>query len=81
MKLACLYIKRTESGRFAIVGVYFNDLSIVGHPELVFELKNALSKRFQMSELGPVKTCIGISITRDNKKGIMLFAAKKSAVI
>ncbi|KMS93753.1 hypothetical protein BVRB_028310, partial [Beta vulgaris subsp. vulgaris] len=30
----CLYFKRTDSDRFSLVGVYVDDLPIIGHPEM-----------------------------------------------
>src|SRR4051812_31327313 len=61
----CLYLKRNSSNRFCIIGVYVDDLPIIGHPELVLELKNALKQRFEMSDLGKLKNCIGIGVHRD----------------
>jgi hypothetical protein len=45
-----------------MVGVYFDDLPIVGHPGLDSALKTALSDRFHMTDLGPLQTCVGIQI-------------------
>ena len=45
-----------------MVGVYVDDLPIVGHPSLVSNLKTALSDRFHMTVLGPLQTCVGIQI-------------------
>ena len=73
----CLYFKRTPEKRYVMVGVYVDDLPIIGHPELVNELKQALSVRFEMSDFGTLKSCIGIEIARDNGRGIVFMSQTK----
>jgi transposase InsO family protein len=59
----CLYLRRSGS-RFVIVGLYVDDFPIIGHPELVMETKQALSRRFSMSDLGRLHEFIGVEIAR-----------------
>ena len=73
----CLYIKHDPSGRYCIVGVYVDDLPIIGHPELVLKLKDALSCRFKMSDLGCLKSCIGIGINRNYQDGSVFLEQEK----
>ncbi|CEP00028.1 hypothetical protein PBRA_007762 [Plasmodiophora brassicae] len=61
---SCLYFKRGPTGRLVIVGVYVDDIPIVGHPELVQETKSALSKRFKMSDMGELQSVIGFDVDR-----------------
>jgi len=49
-----------------IIAIYVDDLLITGqdHKE-IDDIKGALSKRFQISDLGPVSFYLGMTITRD----------------
>lgn len=55
-----------------IVSIYVDDLKITGSSmtDINF-LKQALSKRFQMVDLGPISYYLGISITRDRPNRIL----------
>jgi hypothetical protein len=74
---SCLYIKRSENGRFVIVGVYVDDFPIVGHPEMVDEIRSALSLKFKMSDLGTLRSCLGIEIDRDAAKRTVFLSQKR----
>ncbi len=49
-----------------IIAIYVDDLLITGqdHKE-IDDIKGALSKRFQISDLGPVSFYLGMTVTRD----------------
>lgn len=50
------------------IAVYVDDLLIAGpSKEEIQELKNALSDRFQMTDLGPCSHYLGMVVTRDRK--------------
>jgi hypothetical protein len=66
----CLYSK-TSSGKKVIVSLYVDDLTIVGNSKLIQDLKAKLKSRFNISELGSVRTCLGLQVERDVKKGTL----------
>ena len=43
---------------------------LIGHPELVSELKYHLKKKFNVSDLGMLSHCIGVEIYRDQNNGV-----------
>jgi hypothetical protein len=58
----CLYFKK--DGQLSVL-VYVDDLLIAGRRKQVDELKRTLSSTFNMKNLGPVETFLGITIQRD----------------
>ena len=55
-----------------IVSIYVDDLKITGSsPSEIRCIKQALSERFQMVDLGPISYYLGISITRDRPNRIL----------
>jgi len=49
-----------------IVTAYVDDLKIIGRDKQAIQrLKNALSERFDMTDLGPISYYLGMSVTRD----------------
>jgi len=49
--------------------LYVDELQLIGHPELVREVKAALSARFQMIDLGRLSNFIGIEIEHNSDYG------------
>jgi Reverse transcriptase (RNA-dependent DNA polymerase)/GAG-pre-integrase domain len=59
------------------IAVYVDDLLIIGpHMATIDKLKNALSERFKMTNLGPVAFYLGMTITRDRRKRILRIGQK-----
>jgi transposase InsO family protein len=59
------------------IAVYVDDLLIAGpSKEEIQELKNALSGRFQMTDLGPCSHYLGMAVTRDRKNRTIRFSQK-----
>ncbi|KAM4060935.1 reverse transcriptase (RNA-dependent DNA polymerase) [Hirsutella rhossiliensis] len=53
----------------SIIAIYVDDLLLTGAcPREVQRIKDALSKRFQMTDLGPCSHCLGIKVTRDRAR-------------
>jgi hypothetical protein len=54
------------------IAVYVDDLLIIGKEKVkIQELKNRLSTRFSMSDLGPVAYYLGMAVTRDRPNRIL----------
>ena len=61
----CLYILRSY-GILLVIILYVDDLLIAGndHSELL-RVNRYVSQRFKMKDLGQVKECLGIQVSRD----------------
>ena len=65
----CIFYKKTNKG-CCFISLYVDDLVITGGDNgQIREIKNALSLEFEMKDLGPISTCLGMEITRDQVKG------------
>lgn len=67
----CVYIKRKENS-LSIIAVYVDDLFVISNS--IFEKKcivESLKQNFDAKDLGPVKNCLGMKVTRDRKNGIL----------
>jgi hypothetical protein len=62
----CLFVKRDET-EFAIVGVYVDDLNIMGTSKAVTNTKSLHEKNFEMKDLGKMSFCIGFQIEHCSK--------------
>jgi hypothetical protein len=58
----CLYVKRNEINEFIILALYVDDLTLVGSNLMISETKTALKARFDITDLGSIKTCVGIQV-------------------
>lgn len=62
---SCVYVKRDDSGVFYIL-VYVDDLLLVTNDTTqLAAIKAALSKRFEMKDMGEAHFILGVQITRD----------------
>jgi len=67
-----------DKHKIIIVAAYVDDLLIFANDiEEKKRLKQELMKRFKIKNLGPIKNCLGIRITRDRKKGKLTLDQQK----
>src|SRR5207302_1472558 len=69
----CVYVKSTSEGRVIILALYVDDTAIAYHPkdEDIWEADQAaLSKQYQITDLGELKWFLGMEVQRDREKGI-----------
>ena len=55
----CLFYKHVN-GHLIMIGVYVDDLVVVGRGDDIYQLQRALEKRFEVRELGDISQCLGI---------------------
>ncbi|KAL0404121.1 UNVERIFIED_CONTAM: Retrovirus-related Pol polyprotein from transposon TNT 1-94 [Sesamum radiatum] len=64
----CVYFKKFPDGTFIALLLYVDDMLIVGKDVMkVNQLKEELSKSFEMKDLGKAQQILGMQITRDRK--------------
>ena len=55
----CVFIKKSEKG-YMIIGIYVDDLNIIGTLEELLNTVNYLKKEFEMKDVGRTKFCLGL---------------------
>jgi hypothetical protein len=61
-----LYTKFDEQGYIVLISLYVDDLIITGNAEkLIDEIKEQLSKVFEMKDLGELHYCLGLEVWRN----------------
>ncbi|CAM9628884.1 unnamed protein product, partial [Choristocarpus tenellus] len=69
---ACLYVKRSEDGRVAVLFHYMDDITLTGnYHEEITRMKNNLLTKYEGRDLGTPDKLVGVAITRD-EAGITL---------
>ncbi|CAM9822090.1 unnamed protein product, partial [Choristocarpus tenellus] len=69
---ACLYVKRSEDGRIAVLFHYVDDISLTGNfLEEIKRMKSTLLTKYEGRDLGTPDKLVGVAITRD-EPGITL---------
>lgn len=61
----CLFLNRTASGRLCIAALHVDNVIIIGHPELVAEIKRGVLTKFKCTDLGELRYCLGIEIKQN----------------
>jgi Reverse transcriptase (RNA-dependent DNA polymerase)/GAG-pre-integrase domain/Zinc knuckle len=59
----CIFVKGDRT-KFVIISIYVDDLNLIGTEKEISETKTALSKEFEMKDLGLGTYCLGVEITR-----------------
>lgn len=73
----CIYYFRNESAMMFLT-VWVDDLLLfTNNQSLKIEIKTKLNQKFSMTDLGEVKQCIGMNISRDRKAGTITLDQRK----
>jgi len=72
----CVYVKRV-GGKLCIIALYVDDLILIGHEELLTQIKQQLHKRFKMSDLGELRYALGIEVIRDSTANTITLSQEK----
>lgn len=65
----CIYIKKSKDC-YIVIGLHVDDFYCFSNSvEETYRLKSAIAKSFKMRDLGAVKECLGMRVTRDRNKG------------
>ena len=71
-----LYIK-IKDGDAIIICVYVDDLIFIGsNPSMFKEFKNAMTREFEMTDIGPMAYYLGI-LVKQKEKGIFISQAMR----
>ncbi|XP_060672707.1 wall-associated receptor kinase-like 10 [Ziziphus jujuba] len=74
----CVYIQKFSGGNFIALLLYVDDMLIVGQDAMkISKLKKALSKSFDMKDLGPAQQILGMQIIRDRKNRRLWLSQEK----
>ena len=69
VKDTCVYVKMSRNEQLIILGLFVDDM-IISYCKLDelewFEIKNALMKKYELSDEGDAKTIVGMHLTRRN---------------
>ena len=68
----CIYQKKHNDGQLLTIGVYVDDLAIVGSDKAREWFENLIPKRFKCRNLGEIKMFLGINIERDIERKLLL---------
>ena len=65
----CVYYKKFPDGSFILLLLYVDDMLVTGSSmKLILELKEKMSRKFAMKDLGAAKRIFGMDIIRDRHK-------------
>ncbi|KAM8701660.1 hypothetical protein ACLKA7_000120, partial [Drosophila subpalustris] len=73
----CFFVKRQED-KILLVTIYVDDLLLASnHPKWLTQTKAHLSKAFEIKDIGPVKSCLGIEFEQDIAKRQVFMSQRK----
>jgi len=76
----CIYFYKVGNDMI-IVGVYVDDILIAGNSRvLINEVKRYIEEHFQIKDLGPVKTMLGINISHNIADGLLTMDQSKMII-
>jgi hypothetical protein len=62
----CLYVKMESKGVSAFIGVFVDDIVVIGKPESLAFIKEILSEQFDINELGPLTWYLGMRLLKQD---------------
>ena len=63
----CIFVRKEKTGEVLIIAVYIDDLIVVAKTDKrMQEIKESLSSKFKMKDLGRLHHCLGITVEYDN---------------
>jgi len=65
---SCVYTRLNKTIK-TLMTVYFDDLTLIGLPHNISEIKKHLASRFPITDLGPAKSILGVEVIQDFKGG------------
>ncbi|KAM8701813.1 hypothetical protein ACLKA7_005243, partial [Drosophila subpalustris] len=70
--------KASQEDKILLVTIYVDDLLLASnHPKWLTQTKAHLSKAFEMKDIGPVKSCLGIEFEQDIAKRQVFMSQRK----
>lgn len=75
----CVYSNHKTGDEMLLVAVYVDDLLIIGSPEQVEQLKNAIASNFEITDKGQIADCLGLTVNYDLENGEMTIDQRKYA--
>ena len=67
----CIYVKHNQ-GKIVIIALYVDDTIIASNcNEMLHDAKKMLNEKFDMTDLGEVKSILGMSVERNRAKGVL----------
>ena len=58
-----IYVKKEKEENVFLISLYVDDLVITGNAcKLIVEIKNQLSREFEMKDLGELHYCLGLEV-------------------
>ena len=67
----CIYVKHNQ-GKIVIIALYVDDTIIASNcNEMLLDAKKMLNEKFDMTDLGEVKSILGMSVERNRAKGVL----------
>lgn len=74
---SCVYMRDVQTDKAVYLLLYVDDMLIAsGNWPVIKELKGSLNKEFEMKDLGKASRILGMDITRDREKGILILSQK-----
>jgi len=64
----CVYTRLNKTIK-TLMTVYVDDLTLIGTPHNISEIKKLLASRFPITDLGPAKSILGVEVIQDFKGG------------
>ena len=76
----CIFVRKEKTGEVLIIAVYVDDLIVVAKTDKrMQEIKESLTSKFKMKDLGMLHHCLGITVEYDNSRNCLWLHQKPYA--